>query len=638
LRHYLAPSLGLAESDLEIAAAPPPGDGDLIVVGSRLERYAAQGLDTLPAPRFPSTHIGAFRLYRTRLGAHPAWVIEGRERVGTLYGTYAFLERLGWRWNGLGVAGEVRPHPVRALPATLRVAEAPGFLYRGFWAFEPRGTPELMLWMARNRMNLWTDRDTALVPLARKLGIELIGGQHDVQAVCLDPARRVGGRTLFELHPEWYGLHEGKRSSHIGIPPGDNFCTSNDAAVAAFCDELVRELDHGRWRNADELALWMNDNGRWCECDACRALGPPADRVLRLAGQVARAIAAARRDGRLGHDVRLSTLAFLETFFPPKSPVPGASGFTVTFFPMDRCYAHALADPSCTDVNQLMESTFAGWTTDPGRAYRGPVAVGEYYNIGDFRSFPIVLTRVIGADVPAYYAAGVREFHFMHVLHRDWGPWAINHVLLARLLWNPALRADSVRRAFIVETYPASAAVMDTFYASLETASANLKLLKSRVRVGNLTYQLLRQLRQGGVPLPLRHMRLESYHPATDDAPDLDETLAAMRQAAGALARARRIARDPVEVARLEEIRHRFEYGDVTLSFIAEVIYAVLAERAGNRAEVARRLRRLDGYAARLRAMVDVVQVSSADANAPDALEATGLADFYRDFRRRHAR
>src|SRR5204862_6137810 len=111
-------------------------------------------------------------------------------------------------------------------PRTLALDDVPRWRTRGFWAFEQRGDREFFLWMARNRLNLWT-AETPDPALLRKLCIRLTAGGHRVQADALDPgARMADGRTRFATHPEWYGLSGGVRRGEIHGEWGINFCTS----------------------------------------------------------------------------------------------------------------------------------------------------------------------------------------------------------------------------------------------------------------------------------------------------------------------------------------------------------------------------------------------------------------------------
>ncbi|TMQ72846.1 MAG: DUF4838 domain-containing protein, partial [Candidatus Eisenbacteria bacterium] len=223
--------------------------------------------------------------------------VTGGDRAGVLDGVEALLEGLGLEQIGLGDTGRVVPRAPVPWPSRLRRVERPAIATRGLWAFEPRGHPDFFLWMARNRMNQWTAVDTAWVPLMKKLGFSLTGGGHTIQSEFLSPAR------YFASHPEWYGLHDGKRSPNLHGDSGDNFCTSNPEARRTLAANLTQSLIDGSLRHVDRLELWMLDTGRWCECDRCRAQGSPTDRLLDVVSDVAAALERARASGALARPV-----------------------------------------------------------------------------------------------------------------------------------------------------------------------------------------------------------------------------------------------------------------------------------------------------------------------------------------------
>ena len=523
--------------------------------------------------------------------------------------------------------------------------------------------------MARNRLNLWTaaERD---VPFLRKLGIRLTQGGHVIQKSFLDPAapypyrhpRFPGGAarpadpyaaspecrgdrdgdgrlSYFEAHPEWYGLVGGRRSERVGTDSGDNFCTSNDDAVRELTGNLVAALARGAWRDADVVVFWMHDDGRWCACPRCQALGTPTDRLLRLLAAVRGGLRAAADSGTLARPVTLVSLAFLETMAPPTRPVPpGLDGpdFAMTYFPIDRCYAHALADPQCAEINQAHRAEYEGWAVDPARAYRGAIAVGEYYNVSSLRSLPVVLTRVLRADLPWYHRHGARHFHYMHVPTRQWGPRALDHALLARLLWDPGADADAILEDYFAGRYPATRADTRRFYESLEEATANFKLLKHRVRVGRAVYGLARQMRGRAEPLPLEHLRYAPFHPARNDAPDVVDMQAAMDSARAALDRALAACPPGPERGRLAGDEVLLRYAEDTLEFFDRLIRLYVLDGRGDRAGAAAEWRALDAAAGRLRRMTGVSRAAGRDANAMDGLEATEAVDLYEAFARRY--
>jgi len=664
LRRFLPRCMGLAAAGIVLAPARAlPRSGDVILLGRAAA--LARPLRGPEPPAFPGTSREAYRMEVLEAGGRRIYVIEGAGRAGTLYGAYAFLERLGLRFFGLGETGTVYPDAPSPLPDTLRVAESPGFATRGFWTWESRGNAEFFLWMARNRMNLWTaaEHDPAFL---KKLGFQLTAGGHLVEKTLLDPdagypyrhagfddgvsrppdpypagpeyagdRNHDGKLSYFEARPEWYGLVAGRRSNQVGLETGDNYCTSNADATRELAHNLVRQLASGAWRHADILVFWMLDNGSWCECAPCAVQGQPTDRLLAVLGTVLDTLRAA--EARQGlRPIQVTSLAFLETLPPPTRPVPQAladADFAMTYFPIDRCYVHALADTACSEINALQLARYRAWATDSARLYRGATAVGEYYNLDAFKSLPMVLTRVIGADVPWYYAHGARHFSTMHAPTSLWGPWTLDHRLLARLLWSPAGDAGPIAGEYFTRYYPASRAHAAAFYADLEKAMSNFKLIKHRVFVGGGVYQLAKRLRRNQNPYVTHHFQYHAVTARTNDGPDMEDIVAAVRHGRLELDAARRVAAG-AEAARLAEDERRFAYLEATVDFIDGVLYINDARHYHLDAQARARWPALEAAAARLRGMVDVVQTSGSHANAADGFEATGWTDIYRVYER----
>jgi hypothetical protein len=622
LREQLAASLKVAPEQIRLAIpADAPDSGTVIVVGTRRSIPSFGGIDLPELPQSPGA--SGFRIRREERDGRTVVTVAGASRIGALYGAYALLERAGLRFYGLGETGTVRS-ALPSLPSRLDVSESPGYDVRGFWAWEPRGNRDFFLWMARNRMNLWTVEEPDH-PFLAKLGIRLIAGGHQVQLTTLDPA------TYFRAHPEWYGLLNGRRDPNIGTDTGTNFCTSNPAATAMLAHNLVGELSEGEWRHADVLAFWMLDNSPWCSCEPCARMGGPTDRLFEVLRVVSDSVKAARSDGRLARSVEVTTLAFLETVPPPARPVAANlfdGRFAVTFFPIDRCYVHSLEDPACADINASYVPEYQAWSAPSGH-YRGPMEIGEYYNIGEVKSLPVVLTGVIRHDVPWYFRNGARRFHTMHAPTRQWGARAVDHVLLSRLLWNPEANADSVLSDFWSSYYPTTSETMRRYAAQLEVASGSFKLLKQRVRFRGRIFDLRHQLRgMGQVFLP-GHLEPAPAGPDADPRLNLAGMHHAMRGARAALDSARAACGDSTEALRLDEEAHRFAYGEATLDFHTALLTLYTLHRQGDAQGARAQWPLLEAAAGRLREMRDVVQVSASHANAADGFEATRLTEYY---------
>ena len=140
------------------------------------------------------------------------------------------------------------------------VTEAPSFFLRGFWATDDRGTEAFLLWMARNKLNLWSAEQPEKA-FCRKLGIRFTTGGHSIFARYADPKRH------FADHPKWYGLQNGERSDRIDGVVGDNICFANTEVRRHIASSLVEDLIAGDWKWVDLINVWALDNGRYCTCD-----------------------------------------------------------------------------------------------------------------------------------------------------------------------------------------------------------------------------------------------------------------------------------------------------------------------------------------------------------------------------------
>src|SRR4030095_10005698 len=67
-------------------------------------------------------------------------------------------------------------------------------------------------------------------------------------------------------------------------------------------------------------------------------------------------------DGALKRSVEPSTVAYHEPLPPPtRAPSAELQGIQVTFCPYFRCYAHELADSTCTEINRRLYLAWRGW-------------------------------------------------------------------------------------------------------------------------------------------------------------------------------------------------------------------------------------------------------------------------------------
>ncbi len=617
LRHYLCALTGLDASDpgqFPIKGDQEPVAGDVIVLGSGTSNRQCAAVKAELHDGLPGPGPEGFRIRAAHRGAGIALLLEGGDRVGTLYSVYDFLGLCGARWFSPGLSGEVVPVQADLSVPWLDRTDAPKFAVRGYWAeffvsenefvrpVGKKGTIDFFNWMARNRMNLWSSGETGVPPgEMKKRGLHLSAGGHTFYTL-IDPdapypyrhARFAGASgdrppdpypvspvfrgdangdgilSYSEAHPEWYGLGPDGERHFTRDPFGYNFCTSNADLRAEFLKNLVEKLAHGDWRYADYLDWWPEDADHWCVCDDCKALGSPTDRNLIMTDFIREGLKQALAEGRLRRDIKVKFLIYSSAgvIEPPTKPLPKTfdyDGIMGTFFPIYRCYVHDLDDPACTEFNQKYFQYLNAWRTSP--FYKGKFMIGEYYNISYFRDLPILFTRTIEHDIRFYYESGARAMHYMHVPMGNWGPRTLTNYQFARMLWEPATDIVAMKEDYFRARYEGAEALMSAFYASLERAMVNVpEYLATPGEEENLGGRL-RALADGQTKnlFPYRHLRLSGEHPPPDDGPSIEDSVHELDTTGRLMDQALAVKVSARARGCLLEDEALFRYGDATV-------------------------------------------------------------------------
>ena len=651
LQEHLREMSGRSEDFAIVNDDSGSAQGDVIVVGGPASNNLARRLLESDDGALAKLGTEGYVIRTLKTDGGTAVVIVGGGRVGTLYGSYDFLHRLGVRWYAPGdVNREVPRRELRELPM-LDVEESPAFHLRGFHAWENRGDTPFLLWMARNRLNYWCVQQQQHA-LMHKLGILLIGGGHRLTDWYLGPGMTYpfdhpaldgdesyptdpyppspqskgdvnadGKLSYFEAHPEWYALRGGKRSSKIRAGFGDNFCTSNPHAMAEWARNAVEDLAEGRNREADIINAWMLDAGTWCDCEPCKALGSRTDRNLLVVHQYARAIRNAQAAGRIQRPIRLLFLAYSDVIEPPTRPLPADFDYEMciaTYFPICRCYVHNLDAPTCSKNANYMKH-LRGWAAAPERHYRGQICVGEYYNVSGYKSLPICFMHTMAHDIPLYYSLGARYFHYMHCTTGNWGNKALTNWQMARQIWDPETDAQVLWDDFFAGRYGAAAGTMREFYLQLERMLANVTELK---------YGLARRLERGSANLfPNRHLKYDTTEHHRDDGPDLVEIVTHTSECRTLIDAARSQQGLPARVAhRIAEDERLFTYGETTMAFYEALCRTYMLVRDGKREAARRAFSEAQDLAAALKADTTSATLASSHANASHALAASNAS------------
>lgn len=447
LRTYLSKS----DPDLNIAVA-----GKAPRSGRFIEMRVAPGLDDDGFSMVPQGD---------------GMIVDGHGRKGLLNGVYELLHRRGWRWLEPGPYGESAPPPGRDYWPRSAFTVIPSFQYRGMDAFcESQDSNHMLLWMARNRLNFYF-RKCVSGKLADKLGMFSRKGGHILQRMLAPERCLPDGKTIWDAHPEWYGVDERGERSKKRI----QLCVSQRPLLEFIGKELLRLLAK-ELENVDIIDMWGFDSwGKQCACKGCAALGNGADRNLFMLSFLRRCLDRARARGRLNRRVWLNIAAYegTATLEAPSRPVPenlSRAGDMVIYYPIRRCYRHNLQDRQC-GVNDRYRVELAAW----GKRASGMVVwAGEYYNVSNFSNLPLLFTSLLPADMRFYYACGARGATYMHLPYVNWAMRALTQLQHARHAWNIDACSQDVVDDYLSRKYELYAAEMRQVYRLIEKGSGNI--------------------------------------------------------------------------------------------------------------------------------------------------------------------
>ncbi len=325
---------------------------------------------------------------------------------GVLSAAYALLEQFGCGWS-LNPAHERVPR-LTATEIELRSAvHVPTFGVRGYcsdimtWHYTQ---PEYLRahleedrpfvdWMAKSGANTFFfirhpfDTQLAipeLLPEFQRRGIDVEYGGHVIPLLL--------PREHYREHPEYFPqAPDGQRTDH------GNLCTSSAGALAVASAQAVQYVrEHPEM---SVLHIWGADlwRGGWCRCSECTRVNVQ-DQSLRVCNAVAGALA----DAGVARPV--CYLAYHDTIDAAVTIRPHEN-VAVEFAPRERCYGHALNDPTCKTNRRYAEALqqYVEW-------FGGRARLFEYY--GDailFAGCAVPLGRVIAADLAYFKQLGVRD-------------------------------------------------------------------------------------------------------------------------------------------------------------------------------------------------------------------------------------
>lgn len=359
-------------------------------------------------------------------------ILKGATPLASLYAVDTFLERLGCWWFAPSTPAfnghsEFVPRHSELVVEPLDVTEQPAMKYRvqdadhSFSMTSPADWRGLIDWMAKNRSNTLAmfidkyeaDRETIDHELALR-GMRAEVGKHPITFYFLPPER------YFKEHPDWYGMVNGQRETHVGHRPV-MFETANPQAVATFEANIVAYLK--KRPQIRVFQLWPPDGCIWSESPASKALGSPSERMRLLVGSLTRAFRSA------GLKTQVEFLAYEGYTRPPKN-MNFPKETIVDFCPIQRSYAVPF-DDAAYPMNRKLNADLHGWLA----RFPGQVREYSYYARYRWDSLPVVLPSQIGHDKDYWRRIGVVGAS-IYCEVGNWLALEVNHLAFARALWD----------------------------------------------------------------------------------------------------------------------------------------------------------------------------------------------------------
>lgn len=425
--------------------------------------------------------------------ARRGWIV-GADKMATLHGVYAFLEKWGGcHWCAPGRQNETAP---RKTGVTLNAADhrsAPDLPLRGMQMRGWFGTQSVdqLDWMARNQMNFCAISEldawpafshAALREIKEKRGMTLLLGCH-VWNHFLNP------NQYFRKHPEYFPLLNGRRIARNN----SMVCTTHPDVPRIMAENVIMFL--ARNPGIDFLCLGQNDGNAWCECPRCRQLDE---------GQISRLyrprMVATMRNlflvNRIVEQVvrvfprhRFAAFAYADTLEPPN--VPGFHlhpNLDLIVALSGRMYDRPLAQGVRPDEHRtlpldeypadVLYAEFPGVLKHWRRIVPGRIFLHEYYmGVNACAGLPFPIYSTMTADMQSYREIGLDGFYAQHTPTRgNCGIHSLNYYLAARAGYRTNIGAMAIIRQYCRQYYGPAADPMCAYYRRLDQASSSKPL------------------------------------------------------------------------------------------------------------------------------------------------------------------
>ncbi len=242
----------------------------------------------------------------------------------------------------------------------------------------------------------------------------------------------------FEVHPEYFALHNGERTP-------DQLCLTNENTYKIVRDEVLALLreNHNPKEYLQIVSLTQNDNQNMCQCDSCKAIddanGSYAGTMITFVNKIAKEVKAAGYS-----NVAIDTFAYQYTRKAPIEVVPD-DNVIVRICTIECCFAHSLDDSDCSENVSLMED-LTNWGKICNRIYIWDYTTNYTNTVGIFPDF-----SVLQKNIQIFHknnVKGIYEEGNYYIGECDTEFGALRCYLLAKLMQNPYLDYEKTIEEF----------------------------------------------------------------------------------------------------------------------------------------------------------------------------------------------
>lgn len=389
---------------------------------------------------------------------------------GTLNAVYAFLQDYcGIRWFMPGQLGEVIPEKQDMTVTSLNIQGKP---YRSY---------------AFNQYSFcnsdWSDKNF----IGKSAGVYIFDLMHGWNFL-VPP-------ELYDTHPEWFAMKEGKRRNPGGQWGGHMLCTSN----REMWDEALKNLELIYSQGFEMVTILQSDGYQRCECPQCEALdnyrdpagvgvhGCPGDRVWLFHDYLARGI---------------------KTTYPDRKVI----------FPV---YGPIVEPPTSNKVSQLSDNVrirfCAGdyymptYRINRWRQYHpAPYDVFVYWFDTEIRNNRPQSYDHVAEELKMFIGYGVDSFWFCGGGRR----WEFNapiYYMVARLLRNPDQDTKAILREFCGGLFGNASEPMTAYFQTMYGGVQRYANEAAKLNSDRINNEPPAGTRDAGVIIPLVDTYLISY-------------------------------------------------------------------------------------------------------------------------------